>query len=315
MRLGFIFVFMLFLLGQQKLLKAQVSEADYQEIGDFMDKDLYQEALEIVDSLIEVFPDQVTLYLLKGEAMLYLGQVQEVYDLLTWAIVAFPGHSGLYNMRGSLLLEVYMVEESIADFDKAMLFCTDDAERAMIYSNRGSAYLLLRDTNAGYQDLLSAVEIEPDNVGFLINLAHAYDNMDRIEEALKVLFHVIEVDSLNMGAYLNIGFIYGKIGEHEKAILYLDTSIAIFPAEAYAFSNRSYSKMKLGLLEDAMKDINKSIELNPMNSWAYRNKALIYKEMGKNKKMCEELENSLRLGFTENYSNEVKEMHEKYCNE
>lgn len=239
---------------------------------------------------------------------------EEAVKVLTTGINEFPDSARLYDTRGTLLEAFRMYNEAIRDFSKGIEKSSDDKMKAHFLSNRGGSKYKVRDFEGSYKDLKEALRLDSTNIAALNNIAVVCDEVNRPDETLIYLYKIIEIDSLNSYAYMNMGFKYQTMNEHEKAIGFFDKSLELNPKEPFAYNNRAFSKLKLHDLKGAMKDVNQSLKLNPGNSYAYKNRALIYIEEKKYKDACADLTKANELGYTKQYGKEVNELISKYCN-
>ena len=125
----------------------------------------------------------------------------------------------------------------------------------------------------------------------------------------------MEIDSLGKWiGYNNIAF-FVKFEEKDfkGSIKYFDDAIKLNPKFAYAYNNRGYAKLQLEDLKGARQDITKSLELDPENSYAYRTMALLLLAEKKESQACEQLKKALKLGYTEEYDDEVDTLMKQHC--
>ncbi|MEO2128636.1 MAG: tetratricopeptide repeat protein [Christiangramia sp.] len=229
------------------------------------------------------------------------------------AIELHPENEILYGFRGNFFLTTREFGKAIDDFSKSLELTDNMDIQLYSYMNRATAYLNIRNFQKGYEDLLKAYEIDPTNVGILINLGAVTDEIGKGDETIFYLEKAIQLNPDFYPAYGNLGFKYQEMGDHVKAIEYYDKVLELKPGEPLRYSNRAFNKLKIGDLEGAYRDINISISLYPENSYAYMVRALIYVEGGKLEEACDDLDHALDEGFTEMYGDKVIQLKKQYC--
>ena len=94
---------------------------------------------------------------------------------------------------------------------------------------------------------------------------------------------------------------------------YFDKSIKQNPKFSNAYNNRGFAKLQLKDLKGAKADISKAQELDPENSYACRTMALYLIADNKTKQACEQLEKALKLGYANEYDDEVDNLIKLHC--
>lgn len=273
----------------------------------------FKQALVTMDKLIAMNPKQANYYANRAALCLELEEYEEAVKTLSTAINIMPDSIFLYDMRGTLLERFRLYKEAISDFTQAYEKSTDMASKSHFLTNRGGSKSRIRDFEGAYADLRKAVEYDSMNLDALNNLAAVCDEVNKPSETLKYLELIITRNPNYVGAYVNLGFKYQVLEQHEKAIIYFNKAIELNPAEALGYSNRSFSRFKINDLVGATEDINYSINLMPINSYAYKIKALIEIKEKKYDQACNTLQKALELGYTEQYGNEVQELISTNC--
>ena len=285
----------------------------YDDVVKYRKQGKFKKALEAVDYLIISDPNQARYYMEKSICQLKLKIYREAMNTLTEGIELMPDSLFLYNSRAIFYRELKSFERAEDDFTEAYKRSKTTEDKVLFLVNRGGNRSDMRDFEGAYKDLMIALELSPNNLGVLNNLAATCSEINKKEESLMYLEKIITIDSTFIGAYVNLGFEYQGLGEHEKALKYFDKAVELAPNEALCYSNRSFSRLETNDLNGAMKDINKSLALYSSNSYAYKIRALIYIEKGKINKACEDLERAHELRYTKQYGNEVLELMNKHC--
>ena len=272
------------------------------------------ESLRILNKAIEKHPEEADLY--HERAMTYMDAKK--YDLalldFSQAISLDSTISVYWSNRANLLSGAGLYNEALYDYYAALEHAESDTIRNSIYINRAGTYLLIREFEMAYDDLMEAYRIDSLNIATLNNLGTVLDDLGRTEESIIYLKKVIELDPGFLGGYANLAFQFGKLGRHQEALDYSSKAIAIAPDQGILYNNRGFIYYSMGEYKKALKDINKSLKMYPANSYAYRNRALVHIAQKKKSSTCEDLNKAIELGFTTNYGPECEELLLTHCN-
>jgi len=161
-----------------------------------------------------------------------------------------------------------------------------------------------------------AIQFDSTNSIYYYNRGGLYRELNELDSSVAEYTKALKINPKHAGTYLNRGFTYLKMELYEKAIYDLER-VQRYTNEtstiAYAYNNMGYAYYKLGKLEVAEEKINLSINHYPSNSYAYYHLALLKIEQKKIEKACEYITKSLKLGFTNEYGDEVQQLQDQYC--
>ena len=106
----------------------------------------YGVALELMDQVIALTPDNGVAYSNRGNILKELRRYEEALESFDRAIALQPSYAEAYSNKGNVLQELHRYEESLFWYDKAIALQPSYAEA---YSNKGNAYeWLLRHSEA-----------------------------------------------------------------------------------------------------------------------------------------------------------------------
>jgi tetratricopeptide (TPR) repeat protein len=113
------------------------------------------------------------------------------------------------------------------------------------------------------------------------SLGRAYQDLGRLEEAIREYKKAIEIFPNNYKAYYNLGVLYDGQGALKEAVANYKRTIAINPAFIDAQFNLGNIYHNQGLLEEAIHQYRKVTELDPTDFEARNNLGVAYARQGK----------------------------------
>jgi len=113
------------------------------------------------------------------------------------------------------------------------------------------------------------------------SLGRAYQDLGRLEEAIREYKKAIEIFPNNYKAYYNLGVLYDGQGALKEAVANYKRTIAINPAFIDAQFNLGNIYHNQGLLEEAIQQYRKVTELDPTDFEARNNLGVAYARQGK----------------------------------
>lgn len=243
--------------------------------------------------------------------------------------------SGLTEVFKTLSLISYFNE----DYNKGQRLAKTVLQ---INPHDGEAYFFLWLNNGKKledKSIYKAIELNPFLPLFHAQLALAYQNKAKTEEAMKEFQEALRLNPDNASIHYNIGNIYLKTGRLNEAISKFKETLKIEPdlwlgysglAESYKLQDKiddavdSYrASLKInpnnpdahlqlgniyteqGELDDAVKQYKDSISLNPDNPETHYNLGIVYKFQDKIEEAISEYKEAIRLkpDFSEAYYN------------
>ena len=135
-----------------------------------------------------------------------------------------------------------------------------DESRGM--KDYGDNYLRQKNYRMAIAQYQKALEIKPDYVGALVNLAMAYTNSGNGDQALKILNDALKMESVRPGpVYFNMGEILAGQGKREEAIEYYLKSANSEIEQDLLYQKLAVIYLELGQEEPARKAFEKILEI------------------------------------------------------
>jgi len=278
------------------IISAGVDERQYREYlylaHEYMNAGEYDKALEITQKACELDPQN-------AEAFLRKGWIQKRREALHEAIEAFKtahelNPTDLFIMfeYGNSLEECRKLDEAQEIFDKAYAL---EPENARVLRELGEIYFLRKefwqalsvleqihsnetlkhevDVFMGrclfhlsrYERALdcfkSAVESQPNNPDYLVELANAYHSLGQNEESFQILLKVQKIDPDNVRMYRAFGRYYQIMTLNDKHLLVLEEAYKKHPANSRIVSDLVYAlilQQKIQRAEEILLEASKA---------------------------------------------------------
>lgn len=143
----------------------------------------------------------------------------------------------------------------------------DDPNDAANYVARAKYYFdKEKNKNAGIGDMNKAVELEPDNVDYILLLSDMYFAVNKTRNTRDLLMRAISKDPQNTEAPLKLGELYYLVKSYDSAIIYFNKSIKINQDNPSAYYQKAMTLKERGVPGDTAQAVNnfqKTVELNP----------------------------------------------------
>lgn len=300
----------IFFFGLSLTIQAQ---DELEKAYNYFNQKSFNTALIEIDNYLTKNPNSSSAIVLKCEILLEQEKFEQAMYTLNKGIKAMPDSAELYGLRGSLGEAMRFYDDAIADFSKAFELSTDNKSKCIYLSNRGGTRARVRDFYGAYEDLKKSIELDPDNLEAINNLAAVCDEVGKPEETIYYLELIIEKAPEYGYAYINLGYKQQLNGDHKKALESFNKAEELTPNDPLIYSNRAFTYLNLGDTEKAMLDINKSLKHYPSNSYAYKIRALIYLKTENKDEACKDLFEAIDYGYTQQYGEEVKDLILEHC--
>ncbi|GGC63237.1 hypothetical protein GCM10011387_16070 [Pedobacter quisquiliarum] len=146
-----------------------------------------------------------------------------------------------------------------------------------------------------YQQVL---ERQPNNINALNNLAVAYNDVYRYDDALIYLNRALELRPESFLALSNRANSYSQLGKLDLALADSEKAIELNPTYEWPYSIKGNVLTKKKAFMEAERALTKAIELNPMSAIAYYNRAYFMEETKRYAESQADYNEALRLGFS-----------------
>jgi tetratricopeptide (TPR) repeat protein len=149
---------------------------------------------------------------------------------------------------------------------------------AIVYSNRGWAYMSTGQWPLALADLNQAVQADPTYYYAWKNLGVYYNSQKQYDLAIPDFTKALSLKAGDAETSYDLAFAYFETGQYDLAVQNYTQTIGLDPNIELAYVNRGVSYMRLGQFGPAIQDFTKAISLKPGDANAYFNRAESYDE-------------------------------------
>jgi len=200
------------------------------------------------------------LYVNRAIAYEKLGETNPAIQDYQYVLSKDPSHAIATHNLMNLQKTQFTDFEQLKSLDE---FIDENPSFAQGYSSRGLFYYDRKDYNSARLDFEKALEMQPDNIDYLFNLALCQVNLKNISNAEELFLKVITVDPVHSGAYFNLGNVQFKQMHFEEAISYYTIAHNLNPKNISILYNRALAYHKNGQNEKACQDMGEVNKVDP----------------------------------------------------
>jgi tetratricopeptide (TPR) repeat protein len=253
----------------------QVKQDDFKTLSlkadILLEKSQYEDALEILKSLLGKDPDDAWAVLGAIGATLYeMGRYEEALEELDRALASASEDERPMAARSSALVKGAALQalgrhkEALDEFDKALEASTDDV---FILGSKSLSLNALGNREEALYLLDKALSMSPDDLFTLTLKEQVLTDLGRDEEALDILLHITE-------AHPSLGWPLIKLSDalidferYDEALEAIDKALEVSPDDAYALGTRGQILYAQDKTQEAVELLKRAAELDPQLPW------------------------------------------------
>jgi len=202
--------------------------------------------------VVELAPDRPTGYIELGRLRLSEKRFSEADALFHKALTLDPG--SVDAMKG--LATVYMAENKPEEALKFLQGQIDqNPNSSALFHFKGQVLLQTKQDKLAEAALSHAVELDPNNLGALVQLAQTRASLMNLDQAITDYKKAITLSPRNAPLFAALGVLYEKKGDWQQARDNYQKALALKPDEPMAANNLAY------LLLEHSGDVNVALSL------------------------------------------------------
>lgn len=178
--------------------------------------------------------------------------------------------------RARELVEEERIEDAVALYRKLI---RQNPGQVKARNNLGVLYDETGAHERALEEFVGALEIEPENVGLLVNQASALASLSRFDEAERVLARAERLEPGAPDVRRARGILSYRRGLYAEAAEALETICRREPDDGVAQFYLGESLNRLGRVEEALDALEKAVEIHPENHRAYYTLGILYDKL------------------------------------
>jgi len=218
--------------------------------ADFLQKKMYDKAIDCFNKVIEIEPRFIGGWVNKGTGLMCIGEYIEALRCYDQAITLDPKAMGAWFAKGELLRQLGKNDEAIECYNNVINI---DPEFGQAWYGKGMALM----------------------------------NLSNFKEAITCFDKSIKLNHRSAVVWYHMGIALDALNKHSDALKCFDEAIRLDPLDLDAWYNKGRELSKLHNYKDAVKCFDKVIQLDSSTGEAWHHKGLALKAMGKYKEATE----------------------------
>jgi len=163
-----------------------------------------------------------------------------------------------------------------------------EANRALVYNNRGTGYQALKQYDKALADYSAALGIAPRDASTLENRAAIHEALKRPDAALADYAAALELEPERAKSRSNLALILYQKKRPAEALKHLDRVLARNPRDAQALNVRAIVYGELRERDKALADYAAAIDVDPNDPTPWLNRGLMFKTERKSASAAED---------------------------
>ena len=241
------------------------SAAEMVESGDLQQADaLDAKALEDYKTAVEYSPSNWRVHHNLAISLAMKGQYKEAIDRLNTVIELKDDYANAYFNRGELNFELKQFPQAIRDYSRAIELTSNDPQ---YYNSRGHCRFMLENYDEAIEDYRQAVELATDSAVYHTDLADALQFTGDWKEAAELYRQAVAINGQYGRAYQNAAWLMAtcpdkKFRNAELAVSSAKKAIELEPeASSRALDTLAAAYAATGKMPEAVKHQQQAVKL------------------------------------------------------
>lgn len=250
-------------------------------------------ALGILHGLGDRVDKDATIISTLFEQYLEVKNYAEASWMLTGMLKTAPQNSDLHYMAGIACNGMEQDAQALAHMLKvesdSRFYTNAVVHGAMLFHDQGKL-------DRAIELIELAISHEPDNIDYYLYLASFCEELERFDEALKVLQQGLNKDDQNGRLHFRMGVVYDKMGQKDQSISAMKNVLRLTPNDAEALNYLGYTYADLGInLDEAETLIQTALNLKPNDGYITDSLGWVYYKRGNYGRALEWLTKAVKL--------------------
>ncbi|MDA9767008.1 tetratricopeptide repeat protein [Candidatus Thioglobus sp.] len=219
-----------------------------------------QEALDTVEVLTKIYPNEPLLYNISGVCYKTIGKLDEAIKSFEQALSIKPDLTEDHFNLGVVLKDLGQLDAAVNCYEKALAI---NPSYANAFNNLGLCLNDLGQLDAAVKSYEKALVIKPDFAEAHNNLGNALDELGQLDAAIKCYEKAVAIKPGYSEAHNNLGNAFKNLAKLDAAVKCYERAVALKPDYAEAYHNLGNSLLSLKRLDEALASYERAIVLKP----------------------------------------------------
>lgn len=212
-----------------------------------------------------------------SDAYIKLNNADSAEIVLQLGTERFPDNAYLHSNLGYILSSRGMIEEAIAEYEKAVEL---DSTSARDWKQLANLYVRNNQNEEAIEAFEQVVSLAPNDQDAQRTLSQLYKSFGDADAAIQRMEEVKKLSPENLDNLFNLGREYYNIGNYEKAIENFEALLKIKPDDVSSMMFLGGALQQISKYSQAINIYKKALEIQPENKKVYTDIAESYKELG-----------------------------------
>jgi len=205
-------------------------------------------------------------------AYLQAGLAEQATEIADEGLLLFPGQVPILRLSGYAHMELYHNDVAISRFEETLNILLEDSPGELqligeMYGALGLLYSRKRETVASDEAYLKAIESDPDNDLALNNYAYSLAGRNvELSKALDMGERAVALQEENASYMDTLGWIHFLMNNLDEAEKWIGKAVETGQASATVYEHYGDIHERLGHTDDARFYWQKALEMNPDNT-------------------------------------------------
>jgi len=245
-------------------LAPDLMEANYNLALAYQLSGLYPDAINYFRKTITLNPKLVDAHFGLGNCLYSLGKYRQAAESFRKTLGYRPD---FVNAKINLGIALQNLGEMNAA-ESTLLSAAQQGHSAVAYQHLGKLYLARNEQQKALDGFTRAIEIDPELIGALHELAVIYFQIGHMSESQQYFERILNLNSRHVDSLVGIGAIKVSQGDYEDGLEFTDQALIIDKTNVNAAVLKAKTYEQMGKLDDALEILNPVINGNVINAAA-----------------------------------------------
>jgi tetratricopeptide (TPR) repeat protein len=219
-----------------------------------------EEGLDTLQLIVEIAPQNTTAHLALASQLSRLERYEDALVVYEQVQRIAPEDVRLYIGRGQLYAIQQQGDEAIAELETAVSLAPRSAE-AWFYLG-SYRWQFLRDAGAAIAAIEQAISLNA-TAGYALGLGNVYWGSGETEAAIQAYERSVTLPGQNSHTWLNLGHAYEHLELWEEAISTYSRALALYPESGQLHAALAYAYAENGQIKEAISEYEAALDLEP----------------------------------------------------